>query len=331
MEQGTLPLKNVVGVLEGSGDLASETVVIGAHYDHLGYGGGGSLAGTKKMAIHHGADDNGSGTTSILELARRFADRKNRSGRRLVFMTFSGEELGLLGSAHYCKNPLFPLAGTVAMVNLDMVGRLTSNPETKKEKLLIEGSGTAKTFDALLNRLNEKYDFQMSKKASGFGPSDHASFYSKEIPVIFYWTGLHSDYHRPSDTSDKINIRGMAKIVDLAEETIDYLAQVAERPQYVKVGNPMGMGIGTGAGPTLGVQPDYSDEMEGLLITAVTDGRPAAKAGLKGNDRIVELDGKPVKNITGYMALMRSYKEGDTIEVGIIRDGRKTALKVKLE
>jgi hypothetical protein len=185
-DKDAIHLKNVVAVLEGNGPLAKETVVIGAHYDHLGYGGvGGSLAvlrdGLKKKAIHHGADDNGSGTTSIMELARRFAAMKDRQGRRLVFMAYSGEELNLLGSDYYCKHPLFPLEDTVAMFNLDMVGRLPISKKTGKDLLLVEGSTTSQTFDAVVDRINKTYDFELKKSDKFIPNSDHASFHPRRL------------------------------------------------------------------------------------------------------------------------------------------------------
>jgi hypothetical protein len=324
------PVKNVIGTVEGSGSLANEIIVVGAHYDHLGYGGMGSLA-RGSNAIHHGADDNGSGTTSVLELARRFGQPFKGDRRRIVFMAFSAEESGLLGSEYYCKHPLMPLADTAAMVNLDMVGRLRKDKESAKDRVLVEGSGTAKTFGGLLDRLSEKFELVMKRQASGQGPSDHASFDSVKVPVLFYWTDVHSDYHRPTDTADKINIEGMAKMVDLAEDTIQYLATVAERPAYVVVPRAA-RGGRTGSGPRLGIMPAYGEEgKEGVLIEGVSEGGPAVKAGLKKGDRIVEIAGKAVPSIETYMALMAGQRQGDTIEVGIVRDGKKTAVKVKLE
>jgi hypothetical protein len=288
------------------------------------------MAGLKKGAIHHGADDNGSGTTSMMELARRFAQIPNRPGRRLVFMAFSGEEEGLYGSEYYCKEPLFPLADTVAMVNLDMVGRLRPDKDTKKDRLLIEGSGTAKKiFDELLDELNKKHDFKMVKKPGGFGPSDHASFCGKKIPVLFFWTDYHEDYHAPTDTADKINVAGMRRIADLAEEVIARLATEEKRPEFVAVKE--NRGSPSISGPRLGIRPSYSDEGEGVLLGGVTDGLPAAKAGLKEGDRIVEMDGKPVKNLEAYMSVMGSKKNGDVMELTIVRDGKKQTVKVKLD
>jgi hypothetical protein len=326
VERPTIPVKNVIGVLEGSGPLANETVVIGAHYDHLGYGGGfGSLApaqdrGTK---IHHGADDNGSGTTSVLELARRFAALKDRKGRRLVFMTFSGEERGLLGSRFYCnQQPLFPLKDTVAMVNLDMVGRLPD----ETSKLLVEGVGTAREFEKLVTELGEKHKFQLVKKAGGLGPSDHDSFCRKDLPVLFLWTGLHKDYHRPSDTADKINVRGMRRIVDMAEDIVTRLAAEPERPQFVKVSTPVTPVRGKGA--RLGIQPNYEDDKEGVVADAVTAGGAADKAGLKAGDRIVEIAGRAVRNIQTYTAVMAAQQAGQIIDVTVLRGGKKLTLKV---
>jgi hypothetical protein len=333
VERPTVTVKNVVGVLEGAGPLANETVVIGAHYDHLGYGGRGSGSMERDpnlRAIHHGADDNASGTAAVLELARRFGRQADRQGRRLVFIAFSGEESGLLGSIYYCKHPIFPLADTVAMVNLDMVGRLRPDPKTEKDRLLVEGSGTAKTFNALLDDLAGKYGFALHKQESGYGPSDQESFYKKEVPVIFYWTGYHADYHRPSDTADKINYPGMRKVVDLTEETVTRLATAAERPVYVELAPPPAPPHGDV--PRLGVRFDYgADTKDGVLLDGVTPGLPAAKAGIKGGDVIVAIDGKPVRSIQGYMALLQGRKKGDAFEVEIVRGGKKATVKVTLE
>lgn len=318
--------KNIVGVLEGSGPLARETVVIGAHYDHLGYGGPGSLANLKKPVIHYGADDNGSGTTALMELARRFGKIENRPGRRLVFIAFSGEEIGLLGSLHYCKNPLFSLADTVAMVNLDMVGRLTPDKATKKGKLQVWGTGTAKSFDSLIENLNRKYDFKLQKKPTGYGPSDHASFYAKQVPVLFLFTGDHADYHRPSDTVERINFEGMTRIVNLTEELVEHLSKAPEKPEYQKMladkrPNP-------GQVPRIGIRPDYGDDQDGVLLSGVVDGGPADKAGLKEGDRIVDIGGKPVKDVQTYMSIMGGLKKGQPIELGILRDGKKLTVTV---
>jgi len=327
VQRKTIPVKNIVGVVEGAGPLANQTVVVGAHYDHLGYGGSGSLAKDKTKAIHHGADDNGSGTTTVMELARRFAANPGRQGRRLVFMTFSAEEMGLLGSRHYCnKEPLFPLSETVAMVNLDMVGRTTTDPKTNKPKLIVEGVKTAKNFEGLIAELGGDKDFQLIKKSGGTGPSDHDSFYRKEIPVFFFWTGMHKDYHRPSDTSDKINVPGMRRIADLAERVIERLATDKARPEYVKIASSFSPSAGKI--PRLGIMPNYESEKEGVLVGGVTDDGPAAKAGIKAGDQIVELGGRPVPNLNTYMVVMGQQQRGRAVDITVVRDGKKLNLKV---
>ena len=328
---GNVTLKNVIGVLEGSGPLADETVVVGAHLDHLGYGGaGGSRLGiVKKPEIHHGADDNGSGSTTVMELARRFAAMPDRKGRRIVFMTFSGEELGLEGSKYYCDHPLFPLEETAAMFNLDMVGRLRPGDASHKDNLLVEGAPTGKNFNDLLAAVNRKYDFDLTmKKDSLPANSDHFSFYKKKVPVIFFWTGFHPDYHKPSDTADKINVEGMRKIADLSVDVISDLA-TEKRPEYqtMKVG---ALRPG-GDAPKLGIVPSYKGDDDGLTVDDLVADGPAAKAGLKGADKIVEIGGKPVKNITTYMEAMAAQKKGDTIDVTVLRDGKKQTIKVKLD
>jgi hypothetical protein len=324
-----IPLKNIVGVLEGHGPLAKETVIVGAHYDHLGYGGPSSLSSSKKREMHRGADDNGSGTTAIIELARRFASIPNRQGRRLVFMAFSGEELGLLGSRHYCDHPIFDLKYTAAMYNLDMVGRLRTDAKTGLGRVLTEGHGTAKPFKELIDGLATKYGFTLSSQASGFGPSDHASFCGKKVPVLFVWTGTHADYHRPTDTADRINVAGMRRIVDMSEEAITDLSRM-EKPDFVEV---KGSNVARPtSGPRLGIRPgNYGGGKDGLEVEDVTAGGIADKAGMKGGDVIISIGGKPVKDIGTYMQALSTQKKGATIEVVVLRKGSKVTLKAKLE
>ena len=323
-----IPLKNVVGVVEGNGPLAAETVVVGAHYDHLGYGGPSSMSRAKRPQIHFGADDNASGTTAMMELARRFAAMKNRQGRRLVFMAFSGEELGLFGSQHYCARPLFPLEQTAAMYNLDMVGRLRLDSKTGRARLLTEGHGTAKPFKELIDSLAKKYDFTLVSQASGFGPSDHASFCGKKVPVLFLWTDYHSDYHRPGDTPDKINVAGMRRIVDLSEDAIKKLTRM-EKPAFVEI--KKGNTTRPSTGPRLGIRPNYGGDKTGVEVGGVSADSPAHKGGIKSGDVIVGLAGKPIKDLKTYMQVMSGQKKGKTIEVEVLRKGKKVKLEVKLE
>ncbi len=335
VKRPTLAVKNVIGVLEGAGPLANETVVVGAHYDHLGYGGSGSLSKNRgKKEIHHGADDNGSGTTAMMELARRCAAVKGRQGRRLVFMAFSAEERGLLGSRYYCdRQPLFPLDKTVAMVNLDMVGRLSPDKKTgQQDRLIVEGVKTGVGFEELIDKLNEKepYRFLLAKRSGASGYSDHASFYARKVPVMFLWTDTHKDYHRPSDTAEKINVEGMRRITDMAEELVKHFAGTVKRPQYVAVSGKTDPSASrpTGKGPTLGVVPEYAEGDKGLTVSQVIPNRPAAKAGLKDGDVIVELAGREIRNITVYTAVLQTLVPGREVPVVVLRGGKRLTLKV---
>jgi len=328
---GKIPLKNVVGVVEGNGPLANETIVVGSHYDHLGYGGtGGSLARVKKPVVHPGADDNGSGTTAMMELARRFASMKDRQGRRVVFMAFSGEELGLFGSKHYCENPLLPLDKTVAMLNLDMVGRLPRDMNTGKDLLLVEANTTAKEWNGIVEKLNEKHGFKLKMDSKGIkGDSDHFSFYKKNLPVLFLWTGIHPDYHRPTDVAEKIDLPGMRKIVNIGTDLVKELSTTTSPPKYQKTTE--GGGGGSARGPRIGIMPDYNSDKEGVLLEGVSDGGPAEKAGLKKGDLIVEVAGKPVKDLMVYLSVMTTQKAGQEVEFVVLRDGKRVTIKVKPE
>jgi membrane-associated protease RseP (regulator of RpoE activity) len=247
-------------------------------------------------------------------------------------MTFSGEEQGLLGSAYFCSHPTMPLEETAAMVNLDMVGRVRPDKKTNKDKLEIGGVGTAKEFSTVVDELNKKYDFEVSKTASGFGPSDHTSFARKKVPVFFFFTGIHDQYHRPSDTVDTINFTGMKKIVDMCEELIEKMASQKERPKYLATAAPA-MSPGRGDAPRLGIMPgNYNDaENKGVLVGGVSDGGPAAKAGLKEGDYIIEIAGKPVKNMTGYMTAMAGQKKGQSLELTIDRNGERKKVSITPE
>jgi hypothetical protein len=330
IEKSPRVVKNVVAVAEGSGPLAEETIVVGAHYDHLGRGERGSLAAGSRE-IHYGADDNASGTTVLLELARRFGSQPDRKGRRIVFIAFTAEERGLIGSRYYTNNPLFPLDKTVAMINLDMVGRL------REDKIQVFGVGTAKEFAPLLDQLNGKHKFALNKSLGTQmvgGSSDHESFNRKNIPTLFFFTGNHPQYHRPSDTWDLINVEGMRRIAELVEDILVGLGTLEKRPEFVRVTAPPALGGVTGPrGPTLGIMPAYSEDdgQEGLLLDGVSPGRPAEKAGLKAGDRIVEINGKPIKNIQNYMTVMSGFKKGEKIEVTVLRDGKPQKFAILLE
>ena len=311
---------NVLGLLPGKGKLADQTVVVGAHYDHVGMGGYGSLApGT--IAIHNGADDNASGTAAMLAIAGRMMDRLSgvESHRRVLFMGFSAEERGLLGSQHYVKNPVFPLESTVAMVNLDMVGRLRDN------ELTIYGTGSAPTFDALVETANEPYEFDLFKVASGYGPSDHQSFYMAGVPVLFFFTGLHDNYHRPSDDFDKIEFGGLTRITDIVSDVTYELATLEQRPEYAETENRVRVRRQITA--YMGVSLANRDDS--VVISGLVQGAPAERAGLKTGDTLKKLGNTSVKNSQQVLEVMRSRSPGQKIPATVERDGE--AISVTLE
>ena len=340
VERRDLTPKNVVGYLEGAGPLADETVVVGAHYDHVGYGSGRlSMGGDAAQGkIHFGADDNASGTAAVLELARRFGAMKDRRGRRLVFILFSGEERGLIGSKYYCEHPLFPLAKTAAMVNLDMVGRMRTGQGdwlgvTTRPQIQFWGTGSGDTFDRTVDAVERRYELRVKKVADGTGPSDHDSFYRKRVPVLFLFTDFHPDYHRPSDTPDRINLPGMVTVVNATEDVVLELSTAVAAPRYVEVvdNDPhAGGGPKIKQGVFLKLLPDYNYMGgDGMRVEGVTAGGPAEKAGLKPGDVVTSINGVPVRSVPGYMSALGSKKPGDTITVTILRDGKKMELQVK--
>lgn len=323
VEQVSREVKNVIGVLEGEGPLANETIVIGAHYDHVGMGGAGSLA-PGSNEVHNGADDNASGTVSLLELARRFGTRKEKPARRLVFIAFTAEERGLIGSNHYVKNPVFPLKDTIAMFNMDMVGRL------RDEKLTVFGTGTAKRFESMMEELGKEHRFDFTFKPEGLGPSDHAKFYSEKIPVLHFFTNTHRDYHRPTDDWDKVNVPGMYRVVDLLEDVVQTTLDNKERPQYVQIKGTAQIERG-GNRPYFGSIPDFGTNAEGYAISGVAPGSPSDKGGLKGGDVIVQLGKQKIGSLDDFDLALRKFKPGDQVEVTVLRDGKKVTKKVVLD
>ena len=323
--------RNVLALLPGAGKPAEpaagvaaidprEVVILGAHYDHLGYGGENSTAPGEK-AIHHGADDNASGTAMLLEVARRLA-AAGPLPRAVLFIAFSGEERGLLGSGHYAANAVLPLSDTVAMVNLDMVGRLVD------DKVIVHGTGTGTGLEALVDRLVAEHGLTAAKEPGGFGPSDHASFYAKKVPVLHVFTGSHGDYHRPSDTADKINVAGMEKLTALVTAIVRDLATRPDRPAYVEVAAPA-FARG-GDRPYFGSIPDFGNPGNGYSISGVAKDSPAAKGGLRGGDRIVRVGSSAIANLEDFDSALRKHKGGDTVPVVVVRDGAEVTLDVTL-
>jgi hypothetical protein len=329
---------NVVGVLRGSDrQLASEYVIIGAHYDHLGLGGPESLAANPEGQIHHGADDNASGTSGVLELARVLSAERGKIKRSIMFIAFTGEELGLLGSGAYTKNPMIPLGSTVAMLNMDMIGRLRNGA------LFVGGVGTSPVWKPLMEKLNATAPaaasasgngsggrFQLSFGEDGFGPSDHQSFYVKDIPVLFFFTGTHDDYHKPSDTADKINAEGLKQVAEFVREIAVSVSNEPQRIAFTKVKveqRPSGRGFRV----YLGTVPNYSDQSDGLKLDGVRPGSPAEKAGLRAGDIVVKLGKMPIKNVYDYTYALGEMRGGEEVETVIRRDGKEMTLKITPE
>ncbi len=310
---------NVIGYLPAKSD---EYLVLGAHYDHLGYGGpgSGSLA-PDELKIHYGADDNASGSAGLLELARYFAKRKHRLQRNLVFIAFGAEEMGLLGSAYFVNHPTFPLEKTVAMLNMDMIGRM------KDSALAISGIGTAKEFEELCKSENRE-NFKLKLSPDGFGPSDHSSFYAKNIPVLFFFTGNHPNYHKPSDTWEKINYADEARIVRYVARLIEKI-DASPRPTFARAQSTLAQSLPSlpsGWRVSFGTIPNYSEEVEGVLLDGVREGSVAEKAGLKAGDIIIKLGDKEIRNIYDYTDAIKNLKPGDKITVVVKRGQEQLVL-----
>lgn len=321
---------NVVAMLEGSDPvLQKEIVVIGAHYDHLGMGGedSGSLK-PDTIAVHNGADDNASGTAGLLELAHYFAGQKPRPKRTMVFVAFSGEEMGLLGSSAYVNAASTPLDRMVAMVNMDMIGRLTDR------KLIVYGIGTSPGFESLLTSRNTDSTFVLKLNKDGFGPSDHSSFYSKKIPVFHFFTDLHGDYHRPSDDWQTINAAGEQQVLTLIAGVTAELADAQARPVYVQAEPPRPMGGGDGRSGVrayTGTVPDFGEQSNGMKLAGVREGSPAEKAGLKAGDVIIKFGKVDIKNLYDYTYALGEYKPGDEVQVVVQRGTDTRTFTIKLE
>ena len=321
--------RNVLAFLPGAGRTAAgdgpaiearELVILGAHYDHLGYGGENSTVPDQRV-VHHGADDNASGTAVLVEVARRLA-ATGPLPRSVLFIAFTGEERGLLGSGHYAANAVLPLSDTVAMVNLDMVGRLVD------DKVIVHGTGTGTGLEELVDRLVAAHGFTVAKEPGGFGPSDHASFYAKKVPVLHVFTGSHGDYHRPSDTAEKINVAGMERIAALVVDVVRDLASRPDRPAYVEVAAPA-FARG-GDRPYFGSIPDFGNPGNGYSISGVAKDSPAATGGLQGGDRIVRLGASVIAGLEDFDSALRKHKGGDTVPVVVVRDGAEVTLDVTL-
>lgn len=315
--------QNVVGIIKGTSSSRNEKyIVIGAHYDHLGFGRFGSLHEGKFPAIHHGADDNASGVATVLLIAKKIV--QNPLPYSVVVAFFSAEEMGLLGSQYFVEHPPIPLERIIAMINFDMVGRFRDN------KLTIMGTGTSSTWERIIDSIEQRFHIHVSETADGFGPSDHASFYAKNIPVLFLFTGLHSDYHRPSDTWDKLHYEGMYTIAEIGQYILHSISSLPEEPEFTKVQQPQRRSGGR-LNIYLGTIPDYSDHPKGLRIAGVREGSPAERGGLREGDIIIRVGDNQVRDIYDYMYALSQYNPGDTLSITVLRgklEDQEVVLKV---
>jgi hypothetical protein len=329
VERAVRTVHNVVGYLPGQTD---EYLIIGAHYDHLGLGEQFSLAPSLAGTVHPGADDNASGTAGVIELARHFSALP-KPKRGMLFMTFAGEELGLLGSGFYANHPELPLGKAVTMINMDMIGRVRDG------KLYIGGIGTGTTLRKDLDSAASSVPLHIDySDNSGYGSSDHTSFTAKQVPVLFFFSGLHGDYHKPSDTWDKIDAPAAVEVLQLVADVANRIDSDAERPKFVRVEekapNPhsgsASAGGGSGYGPYFGSIPDFAEPPRGVRFADVTPASPAARAGLKAGDILVQFGKDPIQNLYDFTYALRAHKAGEEVEVEVLRGGASVKAKVLL-
>lgn len=309
---------NVIGYLDNG---AANTIVIGAHYDHLGSDGRhASLEKNPEGKIHNGADDNASGTAGVLELARYYATNTKKETVNFLFMCYSAEEAGLIGSKYFTKHPTVPLANIHCMLNMDMIGRLNDSTHA----LMIYGVGTSDVFVETLHSLNQ-YEFRLVLDSAGVGPSDQTSFYLKKIPVLHFFTGQHKDYHKPSDDAHKINYAGEAKILRYMIAVTD---SIAKHPKLNFFTTASKQNTAASFKVSLGIMPDYSFQGKGLRIDAVNKGKPAEKAGLKDGDIIIQLASFKIESIYDYMDALSKFNKGETTKIVVMRSEKKIESEV---
>ncbi len=319
--------QNVMALLPGRDPaLRGEYIVIGAHFDHLGRSTDGALDPDDHEAVRKGADDNASGTAAVLELARLLS--RNPPRRSVIFANFSGEELGLLGSAHWVEHSPVPLDSIVAMLNFDMVGRL------RNDTLLVLGASTATEFRAILDSATASNGGGMhlvTPPGDGFGPSDQSSFFGKNIPVLHFFTNLHEDYHRASDVAAKINSAGEAKVIDLAARVAQNIADRPGRPTLVKTASAPPAEPTRGSDAYLGSVPDMAgSDVQGVRLSGVRAGSPAAQAGLLAGDVIVEFGGTPVKDLYSYTDALYAHQPGEAVKIVVLRGGQRVEVTATL-
>ncbi|NTW24349.1 MAG: M28 family peptidase, partial [Lentimicrobium sp.] len=323
--------RNIVALIPGKDvSLKNEYIVVGAHYDHLGMGGSGSGSRVPDVhAVHGGADDNASGVAALIAMAEYFSIEANRPSRSLIFVSFGAEEMGLLGSRYFVSHCPVDLKSIKGMVNLDMVGRL----KTEAPTVTISGTGTFSVADSLLNLLSSDRPFEIKRSPDGFGPSDHAAFYGEGVPVLFITTGAHEDYHTPDDLASRINYDGIVSVVDFSADLITELTSLSPAPVFKESGSRKEAGhYGRNLKVTLGIMPDVSgaETSGGMKVEGTRKDGPAQKAGMLKGDIITAINGLPVGNIYDYMSRLGKLKPGETVNVEVLRDGKKEILIIQL-
>lgn len=323
--------RNIIAMIPGNDPvLKDEFVVVGAHYDHLGMGGTGSGSRVPDVyAVHGGADDNASGVAAIIALSEYFAKEANRPSRSLLFVSFGAEEMGILGSRYFVANCPVAIKSVKAMVNLDMVGRLKSQDPA----LTISGTGTFTVADSLIDLLGKNRSFVIKKSPDGYGPSDHAAFYGKDIPVLFITTGAHEDYHTPDDIASRINYNGVEQVIDFTADLVAVLSDMPVAPVFREAGSRKESGnYGRNLKVTLGIMPDVSgaETSGGMKVEGTRKDGPAASAGMLKGDIITAINGMPVTNIYDYMSRLGKLKPGEVVNVEVIREGKKEVLIIQL-
>ena len=303
-------VRNVLGLIPGE---TREAIILGAHYDHLGLGSNSSLAPELRGQIHNGADDNASGTAGLLQLAEEFSDSSLRRG--LLFIAFAGEELGLLGSRYYAEHPTLPLEDTMAMLNMDMIGRSDGD-------ILIGGVGTAPRFKPLLDEIQKTSSLEFSYSDSSRGSSDHISFASKRVPVLFFFSGLHGDYHRPSDDWERINVDATREIIDVVHKTVDRLETFEEPLEFVEVRRrpARGRGARRSSRPRFGAMMDVAWALEGVRFERIVPDSPAARAGLEDGDVLLAFEGHPIQSLQDFTTALAHKVPGDEVDVTVLRE-----------
>jgi hypothetical protein len=308
---------NVLGLIPGRGALANEVVVLGAHYDHLGYGGAFSLDPDSAGVVHNGADDNASGTAALIETARQLVGRAAVEHRAFLFIAFTAEELGTIGSQYYAGHPVLPNEASHAMLNFDMVGRL------RHDSLIVIGGGSAEQWRGLIEAANRDHRFAISWQEDPWGRSDHSSFYAVQIPVVHFFTNVHEDYHRATDDWDKINTEGIAKIAAFAADLAWDLAQRTEPLTYLEVAPPPPPTAQAGRRASLGTIPDMTESPGGVRLTGVRSGSAAEEAGLQAGDIIVQIGEHEVPNLMGLQSALVAHQAGDVVTIVFIREGER--------